>query len=106
MKNLQDAGIDNVLFLIFSAVLRQQKDVFWARSAVYYEAGSSLAKNRHYTNATSVWINTAVLLYGEPDTEPVQHPINARTRCQGQTALMQHPSLSPRRQIDQCISYD
>jgi hypothetical protein len=59
MKNLQDAGIDNVFFLekscrkmhtIFFAVQRQQRksDVktsfgLAACSAVYYHAGSSLA---------------------------------------------------------------
>jgi hypothetical protein len=55
MKNMQDAGIDNVfswrnpiqMYTIFSAVLRQQRksDVMTSfshsdRSAVYYEAGS------------------------------------------------------------------
>jgi hypothetical protein len=67
MKNLQDAGIDNVFFVInpaenmytiFSAVLHRQSksDVMmycgiYARSAIYYEAGSPLGGMTFMVNA-------------------------------------------------------
>jgi hypothetical protein len=71
MKNLQDAGRDNVFFwinpvetmyTIFSAVLHQQRksDVMThcgrsARSAVYYEAGSPLANQLEESVKTIAW---------------------------------------------------
>jgi hypothetical protein len=73
MKNLQDAGKDNVFFLkkscrkmytIFSAVQRQRRisDVMTsfglaAYSAVYYHAGSSLKvdKSCEYDVAENTW---------------------------------------------------
>jgi hypothetical protein len=68
MKNLQDAGIDNVFFginpvekwyAIFSEMLRQQRksDVMTSfglsvSSAVYYEASSPLCQDNMYRHQT------------------------------------------------------